>query len=363
MTAPHYQASWFAPGFTVNGAHVSLAQLEQGRASSEAAYGPYQGVQVQPNGSFLIRYRKANVPTIIKLDRQGRVTEWDFGPPLLTHVSAGTAIQSLRRLPGRVSILVARNGVATTAINARQPLAVGSAFKLAVLLALRRQIAAGKLSWNQVVMLQAKDKNYGSQALQKQPAGARFTVAKLAAFMIAVSDNTAADMLIHLVGRAAIDPLIPARDRPILTTHEAFVLKDPARTALREQYLHGSPAQRRAVLAEADRAPLPPLSVFGRGLTTPEVEWFFSTEELCGLMHRVHDLPALHLNPGVADPKDWTSVAYKGGSEAGVLNLTTLVTARNGTSYCVSATWNNTALLNETQFEASYGSLLHALSR
>ena len=69
----------------------------------------------------------------------------------------------------------------------------------------------------------------------------------------------------------------------------------------------------------------------------------------------------MHVNPGVADPKDWQSVAYKGGSEAGVLNLTTMVTARGGATYCVSATWNNTALLDELRFESLYGSLLRAL--
>jgi hypothetical protein len=38
-----------------------------------------------------------------------------------------------------------------------------------------------------------------------------------------------------------------------------------------------------------------------------------------------------------------------------------MVTARGGTTYCVSATGNNTALLDELRFESLYGSVLRAL--
>ncbi len=55
-------------------------------------------------------------------------------------------------------------------------------------------------------------------------------------------------------------------------------------------------------------------------------------------------------------------MAFKGGSEPGVLNLTTLVTARTGTSYCVSATWNRAAPLDEGGFETLYGSLPQGLA-
>jgi beta-lactamase class A len=360
MTASHYQASWFAPVFL---AQVSPAQLEQGRAAILSVIGPYVRIEPRPDRTFSIVCRKGIVVAQIHLDNQGRIDGLFFGALRFTGITVAMAAQSLRRLPGRVSLLVTRNGKATAAINSGQLLAVGSAFKLAVLLAIRHQIAAGKLTWTKLVTLHEGDRSYSSAALQNQPAGARLTVATLAADMISASDNTAADLLIHLAGRAAIDPIAPAQDRPFLTTHEAFVLKAPAQSLLRQRYLHGNPAQRLAILAEVDRMPLPPLSAYGGGLLAPEVEWFFSTRQLCALMRQVHDLPAMSLNPGVADTMDWKSVAYKGGSEPGVLNLTTLVTAHNGSSFCVSATWNNAAPLDETLFEATYGGLLHALSR
>jgi hypothetical protein len=44
---------------------------------------------------------------------------------------------------------------------------------------------------------------------------------------------------------------------------------------------------------------------------------------------------------------DWKEVAYKGGSEGGVLNLTTRVVSKTGRRACVSLTWNHTELLDE----------------
>jgi pimeloyl-ACP methyl ester carboxylesterase len=83
MTAPRYQATWFAPGFQVNGVPYSLAQLAQGRVSVEAALGPFTGVQAQPGGSYFLIYRTAVQRTSISLDGEGRIAEWDFGSPKL----------------------------------------------------------------------------------------------------------------------------------------------------------------------------------------------------------------------------------------------------------------------------------------
>ncbi len=363
FTSPTVQKAWFAPSFL---AQVSVAQIQQVVSGLTTALGRFEGVQPQPDGSFVIDFQKGTDRAQIGLNGQGQIVGLFFFPPKLRLIGGAAALQQIRALPGQVSLLVLKNGVTQTAINADAPLAVGSAFKLSVLAGLQQRIKAHELSWDQDVVLTAQDKSLPSGILQNQPDGTRLTVHRLAELMISISDNTAADMLIHLVGRAAIDPLIPARDRPILTTHEAFVLKDPAHKDLRERYLHGDEAQRLAVLQQADRLPLMPLSEVNRlvkaGQFSPEVEWFFSTRQLCGLMEQVHGLAPMSLNPGVADPKEWKSVAYKGGSEPGVLNLTTMATAHDGATYCVSATWNNSAPLDETHFETLYGSVLHSLA-
>ena len=67
--------------------------------------------------------------------------------------------------------------------------------------------------------------------LQYEPDGTQISVQDAAAKMISISDNTATDMLINLVGRSAVEAALtsagmanPALDRPFLTTREAFIL-------------------------------------------------------------------------------------------------------------------------------------------
>jgi hypothetical protein len=154
---------------------------------------------------------------------------------------------------------------------------------------------------------------------------------------------------------------IAPRNRPFLTTREAFVLKNPQNRQWLERY-RANPAGRAALLPQLARLPLPDAGVFAGGPVAIDVEWFFSTRELCALMSRVQALPLMSLNPGLANPADWQRVAYKGGSEPGVLNLTTWLTARGGQQYCVSATWNNPqARLDENQFFLLYTGLLNSL--
>jgi hypothetical protein len=79
-------------------------------------------------------------------------------------------------------------------------------------------------------------------------------------------------------------------------------------------------------------------------------------------MWKVASLPLMSVNPGVADAKDFSHVAYKGGSDAGVLNLTTAVTTRRGMRRCFSATVNATTAIDETTFELRYGAALRTLA-
>ena len=77
--------------------------------------------------------------------------------------------------------------------------------------------------------------------------------------MISISDNTAADMLINLVGRSAVQ----AQDRqwsdhaalnvPFLTTREAFILKLSQWPALANRYIAANQAGRQALLASTGR--------------------------------------------------------------------------------------------------------------
>lgn len=360
------KAEWFAPAFL---SQVAPAQIDQIIAQLEAQLGKYQAVR--PEGQdFVVELEKGLVPTKIALDAQGRIAGLLFQTPRPKVNSLEAALAGFRGLPGRVSVLVLEDGQSKASLNPDEPLAVGSAFKLAVLAALKAEIESGKRKWSDVVELRPEWKSLPSGVLHTWPNGSPLTLHTLAAEMISISDNTAADALISILGREAVEAVAP-RNRPFLTTKEAFALKNPANKALLERYLKGDATVRAALLPELKNAPLPTEADFTRGPLALQVEWFFSVRELCTLMERVQSLPLMSINPGVANPADWARVAFKGGSEPGVLNLTTGLETplspqsregKGGKRYCISATWNNPQeALDEQKFITLYSGLLEAL--
>jgi hypothetical protein len=108
-----------------------------------------------------------------------------------------------------------------------------------------------------------------------------------------------------------------------------------------------------------------PLPTIANLVTTPilAIEWHYSVRELCNLMRRVAELPLMSINPGVADASAFRHVAFKGGSDFGIINLTTMVTTRLGTRFCFSATLNDPQrAIDEQSFESAYGAVLPHLA-
>ena len=110
------------------------------------------------------------------------------------------------------------------------------------------------------------------------------------------------------------------------------------------------------------KKPLPAVETYPKEPTALDVEWFFSARDLCKLMGRVADLPLMTINPGLAKKSDWDRVAFKGGSEPGVMSMTTWL-EKGGKKHCVSATWNAPAKLDEAAFHAAYGRAIAALKK
>jgi len=139
------------------------------------------------------------------------------------------------------------------------------------------------------------------------------------------------------------------------------VLKAPANAALLARWRKTDVEGRRALLGEVDALPLPrwwdP-----DGPADLDVEWHFSTRELCVLMSEVEDLPLMTINPGVARLAPGDHSAYKGGSEPGVINLTAAV-RRGARHVCVSVTWNDAREIDELKLVVATRGLLAALLR
>jgi len=90
-------------------------------------------------------------------------------------------------------------------LNAARSMPAASTIKLPVMVEVFEQLAAGRFDLNHRVTLQSEDKDYGSGDLCDAPVGASFPVSELLAKMIDISDNTATNMLIRLVGRRNIN--------------------------------------------------------------------------------------------------------------------------------------------------------------
>ena len=343
-------------------AAVPAEQLQASFAAFRAQLGPFREVTATEQG-WSLAYEGGTVPVLaLTLDAAGKVSGLRVGAPVPRFTSLAQAQAAFAALPGRVSLLVQEvGGPVQVSLNAGRPLAVGSAFKLAVLGEVQAQVQAGRLRWDETLTLTDAARSLPSGALALAEAGSTYTVRDLADRMLAESDNTATDLLLARVGRAGVEARLGQSAMP--DTREAFALKNPANRDLLTAYRAAvlDPAARRAALAQARTAPLPTAETFAAGPVAADVEWFASTARLCALMRDVAADASTALNPGVADRNDFARVSYKGGSEPGVLNLTTQVTTRAGKSYCVSATWNDARALGEAQFMGLYGGVLALL--
>ena len=162
------------------------------------------------------------------------------------------ALEAFRGLSGRVGLWVERDGRPVLALEEDTPLAVASAFKLLVLAALREEVEAGRRAWDEVVRLEEAWKSLPSGLLQGWPEGSPLTLHTLAALMISLSDNTATDALIALLGRERLEALSP-RNRPFLTTREAFGLAARGNRDLLAAFRDGDLEAKRRTLEVRDR--------------------------------------------------------------------------------------------------------------
>jgi beta-lactamase class A len=309
-----------------------------------------------------------------------------FGLPQSATKSPDEIIGKLKALHGQTSLAVYRlDGGAPRLLHGLEPdapMAIGSTFKLYVLGALAQQAAAGRVPWERVVRLEDGLKSLPSGVLQSWPAGTPLTVQTLASEMISISDNTAADHLLHLLGRPVVEAVqktmghaTSERNVPFLATHELFQLKEKGHGERMSAYLARDVAGRRAYLDDS-LSRMGRTDVMGIELRSPvaidRLEWFASTADLCRAMDWLRTRTEgetnrsaapvraiLAINPGVElDPKAWTYVGYKGGGEPGVLNMTWLLGRRDGAWFAVSASWNDEAKTVDT---AELASLMQGL--
>lgn len=357
LRSGHADAAWFSTAFL---SQIPVTKVDGILAQLTSSLGDYGGIEGS-HGDFIARFAKGTQEVLVHLDAQNNIDSLLFKPPKLT-TSLDDALRALQRSSGTLSYVIIEGRSERAALNASTPLAIGSTFKLAVLAALRDRVARGELHWADVVSLDPQWKSLPSGVMQTWPDELPVTLATYAAQMISISDNPAADALIRIVGPSALAPYA-GKNTPFLTTREVFVMKSTPGAARGAAFRAASnTAERVAVLHAVDTMALPRA---GEVIAEPllDLEWHYSVRELCALMDRVADLPLMTINAGVADPGAFRRVAYKGGSDSGVVNLTTHVTTRRGTQICFSATVNDaTKPVDESALFSAYGAVLGALA-
>ena len=234
---PQASAEMFAPPFLKA---VSVEQIAAIYKSLHEKYGPVLHVlplkgATATSGKFTFACKTVEFPVSLTIEPAAphRIAGLWFGPPTPRLQSLEEATAQLAKLSGQVSYELLRldDGKALQSLHADTPLAIGSTFKLYVLAALvKRQVA-----WDKVVKLDAQHKSLPSGEMQTWPDGSPVTVHTLALKMISISDNTAADTLLHLAGREQVEMLLPKvgmknpqANVPFLSTRELFQLKSDA---------------------------------------------------------------------------------------------------------------------------------------
>lgn len=235
------------------------------------------------------------------------------------------------------------------------PRPLGSAFKLYVLGALSDAVARGTESWTTTMPIKDAWKSLPSGVLQDRPAGTELTLGQYADYMISISDNTAADHLLHRLGRKAVEAELTRLgnrhqhgDRPFLTTRQMFALKGAGYPARADRFLALPESGRAAALPGLDAVPLSRITPWQQPRDIRSIEWFGAPTDMCaafaGLDRRSADPgqsgvgEALSINDGNIDlnaasyPKVW----FKGGSEPGVLTLNYLARRSRGRTVVTS---------------------------
>tara|TARA_R110001606_G_scaffold202496_9_gene350598 strand:- start:471 stop:1793 length:1323 start_codon:yes stop_codon:yes gene_type:complete len=316
------------------------------------------------SATLKIRYEKS-VGTV-NIDLENNQPYRISGLQLTGFEAAGNSIAdvlaAIDALPGRQGVLIQQlDATDLPPIAALDPdgrYAIASTFKLYILAELDRAIQAGERQWSDVVQLGPK--SHPSGIIQSWPDRSPVTLHTLATLMISISDNSATDTLIRIIGQDKLAKIVAATGhrnpedlRPFLMTRQASALKMPVHLDRREQFLNAGPAEREKLLADFDSA-LTLDSLDSRILThrpnfIDQLEWFATPADIVRLLDYLRlnaseeARTILAINPGIGQDaaRKWRYFGYKGGSEPGVLSFNFLLQSKTGKSYAVSVHWNN----------------------
>ncbi len=334
---------------------------QQGQALEIISIAPHAA------NSAIIKIRFEKSIGTVHLDLEKALPHRISGLLITGFEAAGDTIEdvlaAINALPGRQGLIIQQlSGTANppppAVLDPDGRYAIASAFKLYILAELDRAVRAGERRWSDVVRLGPKSHPTGIS--QNWPDASPVTLHTLATLMISISDNSATDTLIRVIGQPQLSRMVKATGhhkpddlRPLLMTRQASALKMPVHADRRIRFLSAGPTGREKLLAEFDSA-LTLDSLDSRILTNKpnfidQLEWFATPRDIIRLLDHLHRNASeetkaiLAINPGIGQDaaRKWDYFGYKGGSEPGVLSYNFLLQSKSGKSYAVAINWNN----------------------
>jgi beta-lactamase class A len=307
--------------------------------------------------------------------------------PSYTKQVESAAQAALSKLPGQSAFLF-------TALDGDQvkPLfgirqdgrfAVGSSFKLFILGELAVEVNADRRGLDNAMRLRADLKGPPSSDMGDWPAGSPVTLHTLALKMISISDNTATDHLLYLLGRENVERQMarmghshPEWNRPLLSTREMTMLRDKKTGMLGNEYLKLDEAGRRKFLAERI-AKAPDYEQLDFDTAAYSVaEWYATPLDMARALawlknHTESNERANSLRGILAidsklphDAKRWPYVGFKGGSEDQILAGNWLLEHRDGRWYTFHVFANNPqGKVDPQQLKAAVGEIFAAIEK
>ncbi|MDN3497509.1 serine hydrolase [Planococcus sp. APC 4015] len=337
---------------------------------------PWAPTEVQDAGdSALITIRPASGDALdmqIAVDADGLITGLLFSPSAADRVPAETWSELEDSVEGfaadtTMTVTDVTDGAADRIAAAGEGSAVGdteakpsgSMFKLYVLGAVADAVAAGELAWDTPLTVTDDVKSLPSGELQDVASGTTVTVQEAAEKMIAISDNTATDMLMAAVGPDAVEQALvdmghhdPSLNSPMPTTRALFQLGwgegGDGGQARADWNAATTAAAKRSVL---DALPTGLLDIPVSAVTTPVwqdgLDWFTTPDDLAAAHIALQERAStdagapirgiLSANSGLGDLGDeWPYVAFKGGSSMGVLGGSWYLERKDGRTFVIT---------------------------
>lgn len=326
----------FFESITVPEMHATLDDLRAAQVWTPTAY---EGDDAQ--AKITIESSAVTYDMSVSVTGDGVMNALFFGQPEPEHTPAASwdDLQAqLEEAPYEVSLQVREVGVdqPDVLIGDAGSSPIGSIIKLYVLGGVVDAVDSGALTWESPLTIDAEVRSLPTGELQDLPDGSTVTVLEAAQKMMAISDNTATDLLIRAVGKDAVSAALvemghasPDDNAPLLTTRELFWI-GWGDEDLRERWADADAVEREALLAEVP-AGVPDANSLDWSVAAWQsgAEWFATHDDIVrahvALQERaataagapVRDI--LSANPGVAFGDEWTYVGFKGGSSMGAI--------------------------------------------